>query len=61
MRTPVFTGSCPALVTPFDQNGNIDYDAFGQQIDYQLAAGVDAVCGSISPPWTTASSGWTTR
>ena len=44
MRTPVFTGSCPALVTPFDQNGNIDYDAFGQQIDYQLAAGVDAVC-----------------
>ncbi len=44
MRTPVFTGSCPALVTPFDQNGNIDYDAFGRQIDYQLAAGVDAVC-----------------
>ena len=23
MRTPVFTGSCPALATPFDQNGNI--------------------------------------
>ena len=44
MRTPVFTGSCPALVTPFDQNGNIDYDAFGRQIDYQLAAGMDAVC-----------------
>ena len=44
MRTPVFTGSCPALVTPFDQNGNIDYDAFGKQIDLQLAAGVDAVC-----------------
>ena len=44
MRTPVFTGSCPALVTPFDQNGNIDYDAFGRQIDYQLAAGGDAVC-----------------
>ena len=22
MRTPVFTGSCPALATPFDQNGN---------------------------------------
>ena len=44
MRTPVFTGSCPALVTPFDQNGYIDYGAFGRQIDYQLAAGVDAVC-----------------
>ena len=39
MRTPVFTGSCPALITPFDQNGNIDYDAFGKQIDLQLQAG----------------------
>ena len=29
MRTPVFTGSCTALVTPFDQNNIIDYDAFG--------------------------------
>ena len=33
MRTPVFTGSCPALATPFDQNGNINYDAFGKLID----------------------------
>ncbi len=44
MRTPVFTGSCPALVTPFDANGTINYDAFGQQIDNQIQAGVDAVC-----------------
>ena len=44
MRTPVFTGTCPALVTPFDQNGNINYDAFGRLIDDQIAAGVDAVC-----------------
>ena len=44
MRTPVFTGSCPALVTPFDANGNINYDAFGKLIDDQIAAGVDAVC-----------------
>ena len=44
MRTPVFTGTCPALVTPFDQNGNINYDAFGRLIDAQIAAGVDAVC-----------------
>ena len=33
MRTPVFTGSCCALATPFDQNGNINYDAFGRLID----------------------------
>ncbi len=44
MRTPVFTGSCPALVTPFNADGSINYDAFGKQIDYQIDAGVDAVC-----------------
>ena len=44
MRTPVFTGACPALATPFDQSGNINYDAFGRLIDAQIAGGVDAVC-----------------
>lgn len=44
MRTPVFTGSCPALATPFYENGGINYDAFGALIDNQIAAGVDAVC-----------------
>ena len=44
MRTPVFTGSCPALITPFDENNIIDYDAFGKLIDAQIEAGVDAVC-----------------
>lgn len=44
MRTPVFTGNCPALATPFDENGNINYDAFGELIDRQIAADVDAVC-----------------
>ena len=44
MRTPVFTGSCPALITPFDQNNIINYDAFGKLIDAQIEAEVDAVC-----------------
>ena len=44
MRTPVFTGSCPALVTPFDDHGTINYEAFGKLIDAQIEAGVDAVC-----------------
>ena len=43
-RTPVFTGSCVALATPFDQSGNINYDAFGRLIDMQIEGGVDAVC-----------------
>lgn len=44
MRTPLFTGACPALVTPFHESGSIDYDAFAKLIDHQIAAGVDAVC-----------------
>ena len=44
MRTPVFSGACTALVTPFETSGAINYDAFGKQIDNQIAAGVDAVC-----------------
>ena len=44
MRTPVFTGACPAIVTPFDANGAVNYDAFGRLIDQQIAAGVDAIC-----------------
>lgn len=44
MRTPVFTGACPALVTPFHESGSIDYDAFAKLIDHQISAGVDAIC-----------------
>ncbi len=44
MRTPVFTGACPALVTPFHESGSIDFDAFAKLIDHQISAGVDAVC-----------------
>lgn len=44
MRIPVFTGVCPALVTPFHESGGINYDSFGKLIDYQISAGVDAVC-----------------
>jgi len=44
MREPVFTGACPAIVTPFDANGAVNYDAFGVLIDQQIEAGVDAIC-----------------
>lgn len=44
MRSPVFTGTCPALVTPFNKQGAIDFDTFGALIDEQIAGGVDAVC-----------------
>ena len=47
MRTPVFTGSCPALVTPFDQNGAINYDAFGKPHYNEKLIGTDTVSSVI--------------
>lgn len=44
MREPVFTGACTAIVTPFDQNGAVNFDAFARLIDEQIAAGIDAIC-----------------
>ena len=44
MREPVFTGACTAIVTPFDQSGAVNFDAFARLIDEQIAGGVDAIC-----------------
>ncbi len=33
-------GILPALVTPFDQSGNVDHDTLASVIEYQLKAGV---------------------
>ena len=44
MKSPVFTGTCTALITPFRSSGSIDYAAFTRQIDRQLEAGIDALC-----------------
>lgn len=44
MREPVFTGTCPAIVTPFDETGAVNYDCLAQIIDQQLAGDVDAIC-----------------
>lgn len=43
MKTPVFTGACVAIVTPFTEDG-IDFDAFGKLIELQIAAGTDCIC-----------------
>lgn len=44
MRTPVFTGTCTAIATPFEPSGAINYAAFAKLIDAQIAAGIDAIC-----------------
>ena len=47
MKTPVFTGSCTAIVTPY-HNGSIDLDKMGEYIDFQYEGGTSAlvVCGT---------------
>lgn len=44
----IFTGAGVAIVTPFDDNYNIDYESFGRLIDYQIDNKTDAiiVCGT---------------
>jgi len=44
MKEPIFTGTCTAIITPFQTNGNVDYDRFSQLIERQVQAGIDAIC-----------------
>lgn len=46
-KTPIFKGSCTAIVTPFGENG-IDFDRMAELIDYQYDNGTAAVvvCGT---------------
>ena len=47
MKTPLFTGSGVAIVTPFTKE-TVDLSALGRLLDFQLASGTDAVivCGT---------------
>jgi len=42
MKTPVFTGSSVAIVTPF-RDGKVDYKKLGELIDFQISAGTAAI------------------
>ncbi len=50
----VFKGSAAALVTPFRQNGTIDFVSLAGLVDFQLQNGSDAlvVCGTNGEPST---------
>lgn len=41
---PWLSGVIPAVITPFDQQGNIDEKSLRAEIDYQIASGVSALC-----------------
>ena len=47
MKTPIYKGSCTAIITPFDERG-IDYDRLKKNLDFQYENGTSAivVCGT---------------
>ncbi|MBQ8280985.1 MAG: 4-hydroxy-tetrahydrodipicolinate synthase [Lachnospiraceae bacterium] len=44
----IFTGSGTAIVTPMNADGSVNYDSFGELIEFQIAGGTDCiiVCGT---------------
>lgn len=48
MKNTVFTGAAVAIVTPMFEDGSIDYAGLGENIEYQIANGTDAIviCGT---------------
>lgn len=43
MKTPIFKGAAVAIVTPFNPDGSINYEKFGELIDFQIENGTDAI------------------
>ena len=48
MKTPVFCGSSVAIVTPFTEKGEVNFEKFHELVDAQIAGGTSAitVCGT---------------
>ncbi len=45
MRTKsIFTGSCCAIVTPFDKNGKVNFDTLEKLVEFQIEGKTDAIC-----------------
>lgn len=59
MKKPIFIGHASALITPFRQ-GEIDFDAYKNIIEFQLAGGVDAfvINGTTGEPATMTDAEW---
>lgn len=43
MKRTVFEGAATAIITPFFEDGSVDYESFGRAIDFQIACGIDAI------------------
>ena len=48
MKDIIFKGCATALVTPFDEYGNVDFEELRKLIEFQILEGVDAllICGT---------------
>ena len=48
MNQSIFKGIATALITPFTASGEVDYDAYGRLIDWQIESGINAIvsCGT---------------
>jgi 4-hydroxy-tetrahydrodipicolinate synthase len=48
MKKKIFEGSCVALVTPFHDDGSVNYELMGELIEFQIQNGTDAIvsCGT---------------
>lgn len=48
------SGNIPAVVTPFDEAGQIDFDAFARLVDWHVSRGVDGICvaGDNGESWS---------
>ena len=44
----IFTGAGVAIITPFTENNEVDYEKLGELIEYQIAEGTDSIiiCGT---------------
>jgi len=49
MSEPLFEGVLPAIITPFDSNGNVDFDALRDVVHFQIEGGVHGffACGTV--------------
>lgn len=48
MKNTLFTGAGVAIVTPFNADGSVNFDALGNHIDYEIENNIDSIiiCGT---------------
>ncbi|MBQ7264838.1 MAG: 4-hydroxy-tetrahydrodipicolinate synthase [Firmicutes bacterium] len=48
MKNTLFVGAGVAIVTPFNEDGSVNYDALGNMLEFQVENGTDAIiiCGT---------------